>query len=124
MNKTKLMNRMHRAVESASRINDQAEALRIKVDAVHDVLTERRRQIDAEGRLPSDDARYIDGELTLAAVAYALFAPGDPCNSVAIWPFGATTFKPKSRRKNLVRAAALLIAEIERIDSSDDNDED
>ena len=114
---------MHRAVETASRINDQAEALRIDVDAVHDVLTERRRQIDAEGRLPSDDARYVDGELTLAAVAYALFAPGDPCNSVAIWPFGATTFKPKSRRKNLVRAAALIIAEIERIDSYDDEED-
>lgn len=99
------------------RINDVATALRTKVDAVHDVLTERRRQIDSEKFLPVDDIQYEDGDLTLAAVAYSLFAPGDPCNSVAIWPFGAATFKPKARRRNLVRAAALLIAEIERIDN-------
>ncbi|MBV6578953.1 hypothetical protein JL978_18680, partial [Acinetobacter baumannii] len=32
------------------------------------------------------------------------------------WPFADTFWKPKSPRQDLVRAAALLIAEIERLD--------
>lgn len=32
------------------------------------------------------------------------------------WPFPPRSWKPKDRRRDLVRAAALLVAEIERLD--------
>ena len=33
-----------------------------------------------------------------------------------LWPWAASWWKPKNRRRDLVRAAALIVAEIERID--------
>lgn len=113
MNKAKVLSRVRRAEEIAGRSLDLLKQLRVDVPAICDVLYERSRQVSE-----FDDSRYQDGDLTLAAVAYALFAPGDPCNSVAFYPWGASTFKPRDRRCNLVRAAALLIAELERFDES------
>jgi hypothetical protein len=36
-----------------------------------------------------------------------------------LWPWGGNWWKPKGRRRDLVRAAALIVAEIERIDRND-----
>jgi hypothetical protein len=33
-----------------------------------------------------------------------------------LWPWGGDWWKPKDRRRDLVRAAALIVAEIERLD--------
>lgn len=42
--------------------------------------------------------------------------PAFPASRVA-WPWGAGTFKPsEDRRRDMVKAAALLLAEIERLD--------
>jgi hypothetical protein len=46
------------------------------------------------------------------AVRLALGEPKAPRN----WPWDASWWKPLDRRSNLVKAAALLIAEIERLD--------
>ena len=117
MNNRKAIDLARRAAEKADRVADTLHALRIKVPAVHDVLVERARQIDTERYTPDEDARKnLDGDLTMAAVAYALHAPGDPCCSASMWPWDTASFKPKDRRRNLIRAAALLIAEIERMD--------
>lgn len=84
-------------------------------DAARDVLAERRRQVEAEGWTPAHDDAHDDGELAEAAAAYALdngWAGAPPPS----WPWSAAWWKPKDRRSNLVRAAALLLAEIERLD--------
>ena len=89
--------------------------------AARDVLAERRRQIEAEGWTPEHDDRHPDGELARAAACYALttwsYEGWDPRCYVPInWPWAHSWWKPKDRRCDLIRAAALLLAEIERID--------
>ncbi|WP_175898245.1 ead/Ea22-like family protein [Burkholderia cepacia] len=87
--------------------------------AIRDVIFERRRQIEVECKETGRDDQYTDGELPEAAVAYAL--------SAAVWDFDTATsywpsswagcwYKPTTPRRDLVKAAALIIAEIERID--------
>lgn len=84
--------------------------------ALADIAAERRRQVEAEGWTPEHDDRHDRGEMARAAICYA-----DPLNEgrdhpPAKWPWDAGWWKPKDRRRDLVRAAALLIAEIERSD--------
>jgi len=84
-----------------------------------DVIAERRRQVTAEGWSPEHDDRHVFGEMAGAAVCYAVH--GLP--SVAhigvhrtYWSWDEDWFKPTTNRRNLVKAAALIIAEIERLD--------
>lgn len=94
--------------------------------AIGDVINERKAQVTREGHLATyDDTINRNGELAAAAGAYAFSAclagSGVPANLrdgvvMRHWPWSAESFKPKSQREDLVRAAALLIAEIERLD--------
>lgn len=93
--------------------------------AIEDVIAERRRQIKSEGWTPEHDDAHANGEMAGAAAAYALYRSHvDPVdirelNLIGrLWPWAAEWWKPKSARQDLVRAAALLIAEIERLDRS------
>ncbi|WP_238368306.1 hypothetical protein [Mesobacterium pallidum] len=89
--------------------------------AALDVLAERQRQQDVEGWAPDKDDAYQAGDLANAAACYALTDPiieaarGAPFD----WPWSAKWWKPKSRRADLVRAGALILAEIERIDRAE-----
>lgn len=83
-----------------------------------DVLEERERHVSAEGWTPEHDDQYRNCELLRAAVCYAKEAyawpnPGYPPPS---WPWASDFWKPKDYRRDLIRAAALLLAEIERFD--------
>ncbi|MEJ0210495.1 hypothetical protein RBH62_24625 [Pseudomonas aeruginosa] len=88
-----------------------------------DVQAERRRQITVEGFDTSNDDASA-GLIALAAGCYALHAggigtdwPGGIRNGSALfWPWDEEWWKPKSARENLVRAGALVLAEIERLD--------
>ena len=88
--------------------------------AVLDVVSERRRQIEVEDWTPQHDDEYVSGELVAAAGAYALEATfGGRARNVwfaRLWPWHVEWWKPKDQRRDLVRAAALIIADIERID--------
>lgn len=88
-----------------------------------DVGAERRRQIEAEGFDYQHDDQYRDGELERAGAAYALAECRTPTKGrwfiADIWPFSGKWWKPRSHRENLVRAAAFLIAAIERLDRAD-----
>ena len=87
--------------------------------AARDVLTERARQINEEGWTPQHDDRHINSEMAGAAASYALhdIAGGFFKNDIrSIWPWSREWFKPSGKRRNLVKAAALIIAEIERLD--------
>jgi hypothetical protein len=90
--------------------------------AVQDVLAERHRQISSEGWTLEHDDKYCKDELADAAVCYACCeggrAPGYP---PMMWPWSVDWWKPKDRRSNLIRATALLIAELERLDRQEES---
>ncbi len=100
---------------------------------LEDIADERRRQISEEEHPHDEDDELREGELAIAAAAYALSSvspsprsltindsslpaatPGELAAS--IWPFDYEEIRPRSSRHDLVRAAALLVAEIERLD--------
>ena len=93
----------------------------MQTKAANDVLFERMRQIVREGYNDDHDDVYATGEeLASAAMCYAT-PPGTngrarPDAVPAGWPWEARFWKPGERRRELVKAAALLLAEIERID--------
>ena len=104
--------------------------------AAQDVLAERRRQIEAEGWTPEHDDEHGAGELARAAAAYALDAGNrlDPHavtggEAPSFWPWHggrpreARWWKPSDPRRNLVKAGALILAEIERLDRMGGSDE-
>lgn len=95
-------------------------------DVISEIAEERRRQIESEGWTPAHDDRHDDGSLARAASCYAdpspqMFADGWPGGQKprpVRWPmsWGFGWWKPKDRRRDLIRAAALIVAEIERLD--------
>lgn len=98
------------------------ERLASRKDPIEEVYAERRRQVDAEGYDPKDDDRYTARELRRAAAAYLNW--GHHGNAVhgkppADWPWPGQSWKPKDERRDLIRAAALIIAEIERLDRAE-----
>lgn len=112
------------------------EALQLPA-AFLDVLAERRRHVE-EGWTPEHDDEHDNNEMADAAAAYAYVSAlsdrerahamagslqeGAPRTSIFqqtlahLWPWDWSWWKPKDRRRDLVRAASLIIAEIERLD--------
>ena len=89
--------------------------------AARDVLAERQRQINVEGWTPEDDDRYENGDLASAAACYIINVceGGDPEGEGRPpfgWPWDAKWWKPTAPRRDLVKAGALILAEIERLD--------
>ena len=88
------------------------------MSVIYEIAAERKRQLKAEGWTNDhDDAEHEDGGLAQAAGCYALFCnrlEGDKAPD--LWPWDETDWKPRTRRRNLIRAAALIVAEIERLD--------
>jgi len=87
--------------------------------AIADIAAERRRQIETEGWTPEHGDTHDKGELADAAACYA--SPQSVGFAGAVfgrlpWPFERQWFKPRDARKNLIRAGALIVAEIERLD--------
>lgn len=82
-------------------------------DALRDVIAERQRQVSVKGWTPEHDDTYTCGELSGAAISYI-----EPMEAVFYWPaeWHDDSFKPSDERRNLVKATALLLAEIERLD--------
>lgn len=85
-----------------------------------DVQAERRRQVEVEGYHGFRDSHYINYELSKAARAYIevswhALSGGLPCKKPESWPWMAG-FKWADGRTMLVKAGALILAEIERLD--------
>lgn len=111
----------------------EAENAALKADAelteaASDVLAERKRQISAEGWTIEHDDDHDDGALSAAASTYAL-AASDRLNPVrrgiefgggrrgpSTWPWSRDSWKYGTPRRMLVKAGALVLAEIERLD--------
>lgn len=102
---------------------------------------ERNRQITREGwSIKHDDKQNLD-QLSWAAVAYVMpdpvmrFAEANMANShhassmclsrECLWPWPATTYKPTphDRMRELVKAGALIVAEMERLQRVDKENE-
>jgi hypothetical protein len=84
--------------------------------AAQDVLAERKRQVEVEGWTPEHDDAHSKSELAHAAACYALKWKGNYPAHASWWPWAEEWWKPKDRRRDLVRAGSLIIAEIERLD--------
>lgn len=91
----------------------------IRSETIDEIAYERQRQIDAEGWTPDHDDQHMDGSLAVAAACYAAPAVVGVGLTDLKWPFDEEWWKPKDKRRNLVRAAALIVAEIERLDRAD-----
>lgn len=85
--------------------------------ALESISQERQRQIDKLGWNAQHDDRYTLGQLAKAAACYTL-RPYHKLICEQFWPWDINWWKPKpeDRRRELVKAAALLVAEIDRID--------
>lgn len=97
--------------------------------AMGDIAYERMRQIGLEGYTPEHDDEHDNGEIALAAATYALLAGaelGDEENmdldaaimhvTKWVWPWSPKALKPTDARRMLIKSAALIVAEVERID--------
>jgi hypothetical protein len=91
------------------------------MNVLDEIAAERARQIEAEGWTPDHDDTHVHGEMAAAAAAYAANASGrsDLDVSAFLWPWDWAWWKPKDRRRDLIRAAALAVAEIERLDRAE-----
>ena len=79
------------------------------------IASERARQISEEGWTPEHDDTHRTGQLARAAARYALqHVPGRPGR--VRWPWATSWFKPSANPvRNLVKAGALIAAEIDRL---------
>jgi hypothetical protein len=92
--------------------------------AIKDVLAEREHQIVDLGYGSDHDDEHAANELPQAAGAYmmnvaARLHPGDGTGYIEPppwWPWDAIFWKPKTVRDDLVRAVALGLAAIEKMD--------
>ena len=101
------------------------------------IAEERARQVVVESWMPEHDDQHKDGGLALAAADYAFistlyqrqtgdygdelkqardFELGTFAGDIAhnLWPWDFEWWKPKSPIRDLVRAGALIVAELDR----------
>ena len=81
-----------------------------------DVMSERQRQRAVEGWTSERDDAYQNSELADAAACYAIHAHNQGFSTPAHWPWAPSWWKQTNPRRDLVKAGALILAEIERID--------
>lgn len=114
------------------------------VTVIEEIEAERERQVAEEGWTAEHDDEHGRGQMACAAAAYAYFgslpdndkfgekdrARGTDRGSFVrfmitqLFPVWGTAYggwgwewwKPTNRRRDLIKAAALIVAEIERID--------
>ena len=77
------------------------------------IEAERERQIYQEGWTEEHDDKHVNNELALAAACYAV----PDVFSQGYWPptWDLSWYKPTTRIRDLVKAGALIAAEIERL---------
>lgn len=83
------------------------------------IAAERQRQIEEEGWTPEHDADHSDKQLAHAAKAYIIEYErpweGEGFAPPLAWPWHADWWKPRDPIRNLVKAGALIAAEIDRL---------
>ena len=88
------------------------------------IAEERQRQIDEEGYSNKHDNMHRRFELSKAGAAYALDVAGERIYAKAVWPWDEQYWKPTVNQigrkeedeiRQLVKAGALIAAEIDRL---------
>ncbi len=85
------------------------------------IADERSRQVSQEGWTPEHDDEHDECEIVEAAVCYALngrefVLQGTVCPNPGAWPWDMKWWKPSyDPIRNLVKAGALIAAEIDRL---------
>jgi hypothetical protein len=93
------------------------------MSVIDEIAAERKRQISEEGWTPEHDDGHAQREMAIAAACYAA-APSMvrierewvPPDTPKNWPWHFSWWKPGLKRRNLIKAGALIVAEIERMD--------
>ena len=99
-----------------------AEAARVSSSGIDAIAAERQRQVEAEGWTPEHDDTHTNGAMAAAAAAYAFSAFTNTtyrayaAEPIGFWPWDEEWWTPKDPRSDLVRAGALIAAEIDRLD--------
>jgi hypothetical protein len=92
--------------------------------AIQLIADERERQKTEEGWTEEHDDAHSEGELAAAAACYAMperlrdylrSRDGRKVLAPVQWPWSPKWWKPKDGMDDLVRAGALIAAEIERL---------
>ncbi|MDY0464478.1 DUF551 domain-containing protein [Pasteurella multocida] len=78
------------------------------------IANERLRQQSEKGFSLNSDTQYTNDELVRAAMCY-LQAQSRHAIMPIFWPWGKKYWNPKDRKENLIRAGALIAAEIDRL---------
>lgn len=104
---------LHTALPLTHPEREELEEYHKASQAARDIWAERQRQQAVKGFSTQQDDTYIGGELAAAAISYI-----EPMEAADYWPadWHDNSFRPSDYRRNMVKAAALLIAEIERLD--------
>jgi hypothetical protein len=99
-------------VDTLTEALDEARKARDVTEGVSLIAVERARQMSVEGWTPAHDDEHHRGELAVSAARYALHDTA-VSNRIA-WQWESYWWKPKDPIRNLVRAGALIAAEIDR----------
>lgn len=88
--------------------------------AMTDILAERERQKNEENWTEEHDDEHVHGELAAAAAMYALGTTDNDrqvFNAIlqSVWPWDVEWWKPTDAERDLIKAGALIMAELERI---------
>lgn len=86
------------------------------------IAEERQRQVNVEGWSAEHDDKHYDNEMAWAAICYVKRANIGPSYHpqtrppLSAWPWDDECWKPSEDRvRNLVKAGALIAAEIDRL---------
>ncbi|UPG89293.1 hypothetical protein L2Y96_18110 [Luteibacter aegosomaticola] len=88
------------------------------LDGIGLIRLERDRQKACEGWTAEGDSTYRNDELVRAAACYALYNTDFRDLALvadSLWPWHLSWWKPRDRRENLIRAGALIAAELDRM---------
>lgn len=96
------------------------------------LCAERLEQVERHGFTAAHDARHVDGEIAQGALAYllagmaaALGMDDDPRATETLaaafnaWPFAGSGFRTGTPSECFIKAAAMLLAEVDRIEAQD-----
>ena len=83
---------------------------------IQEIEDERNCQIKEEGFDAEHDDSYRAGDLGMGAAAYIMSAcTNEPFPEGWMWQL-SSVYKPTGARRDLIKAAAMIVAEIERLD--------
>ncbi|WP_324022834.1 hypothetical protein RFF38_00260 [Pasteurella multocida] len=78
------------------------------------IASERQHQQSEKGFTLNSDTQYTNDELVRAAMCY-MQAQSRHAIMPGLWSWGKNYWNPKDRKQNLIRAGALIAAEIDRL---------